>query len=60
MLGALEPLIDRYRAAGLAIESRIYCEARHEILNEANRDEVVGDLGRFIERVTRRHAAENA
>ncbi|QIG54722.1 hypothetical protein G6N82_11665 [Altererythrobacter sp. BO-6] len=24
MLGALQPLIERYRAAGLAIESRIY------------------------------------
>jgi alpha-beta hydrolase superfamily lysophospholipase len=52
-IGALEPLVGRYRAAGLAVESRIYPGARHEILNETNRDEVVADLRGFIERVSR-------
>lgn len=51
MVGAVEPLIARYRAAGLAVESRLYPGARHEILNETNRGEVVGDLRGFIARV---------
>ena len=53
MLGAVEPLIERYRSAGLAVESRLYPSARHEVLNETNRDEVVGHLRSFIERVIR-------
>lgn len=54
MLGAVEPLIARYRAAGLAVETQIYAGARHEILNETNRDEVVGDLHRWIDSVNAR------
>lgn len=42
--GDLEPLIDRYRAVGLDPTVTIYPEGRHEILNETNRDEVVGNL----------------
>lgn len=42
--GRLEPLVDRYRAAGLAPVVMIYPEGRHEILNEINRGEVVGNL----------------
>lgn len=42
--GALTPLIDRYRAAGLSVDAKIYPGARHEILNETNRSEVVEDL----------------
>lgn len=49
MLGALAPLIERYRATGLPVASRLYKEARHEILNEINRDEVVDDLRQFLE-----------
>lgn len=42
--GRLEPLVDRYRAARLDPVVMIYPEGRHEILNEINRDEVVGKL----------------
>lgn len=52
MLGAVEPLIARYRAAGLTVETHIYPVARHEILNETNRDEVVSDLHRWIDTVS--------
>lgn len=48
--GALEPLIERYRAAGLSPQVRLYPGARHEILNEINRDEVVTDLLNWCER----------
>lgn len=41
---AVEPLIARYRAAGLAVQARLYPQARHELLNETNRGEVVADL----------------
>ena len=40
----LAGLLDVYRAAGLDVTAKIYPEARHETLNETNRDEVVGDL----------------
>jgi alpha-beta hydrolase superfamily lysophospholipase len=42
--GALDPLIERYRAAGLSVDVRLYQGARHELLNEINRSEVVADL----------------
>jgi alpha-beta hydrolase superfamily lysophospholipase len=42
----------RMRAAGLSVESYWYPGARHEILNELNRDEVTGDLLAWIDRVT--------
>lgn len=51
LLGAVEPLIARDRAAGLKVEARIYPGARHEILNETNRAEVVADLGNWLDRV---------
>jgi alpha-beta hydrolase superfamily lysophospholipase len=34
----------RFRAAGLDIDSRYYADARHELLNELNRDEVTADI----------------
>jgi alpha-beta hydrolase superfamily lysophospholipase len=38
-------LIDRYRALGLtSVSSKFYPQARHELLNETNRDEVQSDL----------------
>ena len=41
----LQGLIDVYRAAGLTrVTTKIYPEARHETLNETNRDEVTADL----------------
>jgi alpha-beta hydrolase superfamily lysophospholipase len=42
--GRLEPLVERYRAAGLDPVVMVYPDGRHEILNEINRDEVVGKL----------------
>lgn len=49
VLGGVMPLIERYRAAGKRIESRLYEDGRHEMLNETNRTEVVDDLWRWIE-----------
>ncbi|MFD1860789.1 alpha/beta fold hydrolase [Aeromicrobium camelliae] len=45
----VENLADRYRAAGLTdVEVRLYPEARHEIVNETNRDEVTEDIVRWL------------
>ncbi len=45
-------LVDRYRANGMsAITLKFYPQARHEILNETNRDEVRRDLLDWIEAV---------
>ena len=41
----------RMRAAGLSVEAIWYEGARHEILNETNRDEVEADLVAWIDRV---------
>jgi len=46
-----QALADRYRDAGLKdVTFRVWPEARHEILNEANRDEVEGELLTWIQR----------
>ncbi len=51
-LALLTPLTERYRAAGLTdVTVRTYPDARHEILNETNRDQVIADLIRWIDRV---------
>ena len=51
----IEPMIAAYRAGGLErIECRIYSEARHELFNETNRDEVTRDLIAWLDRVTSR------
>src|SRR5580658_8013533 len=51
-LALLTPLTDRYAAAGLTdVTVRTYPGARHEILNETNRDEVIGELMAWIDRV---------
>ncbi|GHH59361.1 hypothetical protein GCM10018781_02420 [Kitasatospora indigofera] len=45
--------VERYRKAGLTdLTYRIYSGARHELFNETNRDEVVGDLTDWLDRVT--------
>ncbi|MDN2495426.1 alpha/beta hydrolase [Nocardia nova] len=52
-LTLVNALVERYRAAGLTdVELRTYPGARHEILNETNRDEVEGDLLAWLDRVT--------
>ncbi|HYN29968.1 MAG TPA: alpha/beta hydrolase [Dermatophilaceae bacterium] len=54
--GQLVELVgQRYRDAGLAdVSVRLYPGARHEVLNETNRDEVTADLLAWLDRVTAR------
>lgn len=56
---SLQQLLDALRAAGLTdVTHRFYEGARHETLNETNRDEVTSDLLRWLnERVPRAAAA---
>lgn len=52
-LALLHALADRYRMAGLTdVTVRVYDDARHEILNETNRGEVIEDLLEWLTRVT--------
>jgi len=52
-LALLTPLTERYEAAGLTdVTVRTYPGARHEILNETNRDEVIAELTSWLDRVT--------
>jgi alpha-beta hydrolase superfamily lysophospholipase len=54
-LALLEPLVDRYSAAGLTdLTVKVYPGGRHEMLNETNRDEVIADLTAWLERVAGR------
>ena len=51
-LALLTPLTERYEAAGLTdVTVRTYPGARHEILNETNRDEVIAELNRWLDHV---------
>ena len=51
-LALLTPLTDRYQAAGLTdVTVRVYPGARHEILNETNRDEIIAELSDWLDRV---------
>ena len=50
-LERLMPLVEAYRTAGLDVTLKVYPGGRHEMLNETNRDEVVGDLVRWLEGV---------
>lgn len=48
---ALKQLLTAYAAAGLRkVESRFYDDARHELLNETNRDAVTADVVDFFQR----------
>lgn len=50
-LAPLEPArqaVERLR--GTKTEEKVYADARHEIFNETNRDEVLGDLTAFLRR----------
>jgi alpha-beta hydrolase superfamily lysophospholipase len=49
-LKRLTPLVDAYRAAGLAVTLKVYPGGRHEMLNETNRAEVVADLKAWLDR----------
>jgi alpha-beta hydrolase superfamily lysophospholipase len=60
-LALLWPLVDRYRDAGLAdVTVRVYDDGRHEILNETNRAEVIGDLMTWLQRVSALPAVHDA
>jgi alpha-beta hydrolase superfamily lysophospholipase len=51
-LAYFNPLVDRYRAAGLNdVSVHIYGGARHEVLNETNRAEVTAHFVAWVERV---------
>src|SRR5580700_5580773 len=51
-LALLTPLTERLTAAGLTdVTVRTYPEARHEVLNETNRDEVITELNSWLGRV---------
>ena len=47
-LALLDPLVARYRAAGLDVTLHVYPGARHEVFNETNRDQVLDDVVEFI------------
>lgn len=52
-LTLLTPLTDRLRAAGLTdVTVRIYPEARHEVFNETDAEQVIGELLDWLCRVT--------
>jgi alpha-beta hydrolase superfamily lysophospholipase len=52
-LTLLTPLTERLEAAGLSdVTVRTYPDARHEILNETNRAQVIGELMTWLDRVT--------
>lgn len=53
----LEAMLAQYRAAGLRAEHKFYPEARHELLNEINREQVTTDLLAWVGRVVRARKA---
>jgi len=55
----LQPMLAQYRAAGLQVEHKFYPEARHELLNEINREEVTIDLLKWIECVLSGQSVES-
>ncbi len=57
-LALVHPLVDRLQQAGVSdITFNTYPEARHEVFNETNRDEVMADLITWLDRVVRAPAA---
>ncbi|CAF1301080.1 unnamed protein product [Adineta steineri] len=49
-LAGVKILVDRFQTAGLTdITLRTYPEARHEVLNETNRNEIVNDILNWID-----------
>jgi alpha-beta hydrolase superfamily lysophospholipase len=56
----IQSLIDAYREARLAVTVHLYPDARHELLNETNRDEVKADLFGWIETILAKSGAAPA
>jgi alpha-beta hydrolase superfamily lysophospholipase len=55
-LALFDVLVQRYRDAGIKdLTVRVYPGARHEILNETNRAEIVADMLAWVEKVVREH-----
>lgn len=53
MLAWFDPLVARLRKAGMRdVSMHVYGGARHEVLNETNRDEVIANLLAWLARVT--------
>lgn len=51
--GLIALVADRYREAGLtSVSVHLYPEARHEVFNETNRDEITADLIGWLGRIT--------
>lgn len=51
----LLPMLERYREAGLKkVEHKFYPEARHELFNETNREEVTADLIAWLDEQSRK------
>lgn len=51
-LAYFEPLVERFRSAGAAdITVKVYPGARHEVLHETNRSEVIADVVAWVQRV---------
>jgi len=53
-LALVNPLVERFKAAGLDVTFKAYPGARHELFNETNRAEVVADLLAWLDRVPTR------
>lgn len=47
----IDMVADRYRAAGADVSVAIYDEARHEVFNETNRDEITAGLLAWLDRL---------
>jgi alpha-beta hydrolase superfamily lysophospholipase len=50
-------LAQLFTERGLPVEQHVYPQARHEVFNETNRDEVVGDLLAWLDRQVRPSAS---
>ena len=51
-LQGTQALLDRYKALGLSrVSHKFYDGARHELLNETNRDEVTRDVLDWLETI---------
>jgi alpha-beta hydrolase superfamily lysophospholipase len=56
-LAWFQPLVDRYRETGMTdVSWHVFGGARHEVLNESNRPEVLATLRAWIDRVSSRKA----
>ncbi len=56
-LAYFHPLVERFRSAGLDdITVKVYPGARHEVLHETNRHEVIADVVAWVERVLAKRA----